>query len=69
MFVKTRSVCVTETLQKGQARYIKHWLAFAIGPEEIAKLKSEPHVEGDVATGVSPCGSLPDESQLCMHSY
>ncbi len=67
--MKTRSVCVSETRQKGQARYIKFWLAFAIGQQEIAKLKSEPHVEGDVSTMASPCGSLPDEAQLCMHPY
>jgi hypothetical protein len=67
MFVKTRSVCITETLSKGQARHVRQWLTFAIGEEEIAKLKSEPHVEGALDSGLTPCGRLPDESQLCMH--
>ncbi len=70
IFVKTQSRCdaVYVSDQKGgtrKERHIEQWLAFALTPEEVAKLKNEPHVVGDIQD-CGCCGGA-NESELCMH--
>ncbi len=70
MFVKTQSKCDVIFVPDGKGgvrkqRYIERWLAFALTPEEVAKLKSEPHMVGDIEN-CSCCGGV-NESDLCMH--
>jgi hypothetical protein len=69
IYVKTQSRCVAVYVSTGQGvskqRYTERWLAFALEPEEVAKLKAEAHVSGDI----EDCGCCrgANESELCMH--
>ena len=64
LFVKTQSrATVTEGNEGSSNKNIDRWLAFALTPEDVIALKSEPHVFGDIGQG---CGGV-NESELCMH--
>lgn len=63
IFVKSRSVC--NVGREERQSHVRRWLAFALGSEQVEKLKGEPHVEGDTDDW-SLCGGI-NESELCMH--
>ncbi len=67
MFVKTQSKCdatyVNDADGRKKIRSTKRWLAFALTPEDVAKLKREPHLMGDIDE--NSCGI--NENELCMH--
>ena len=72
IYVKTKSSCSATygaiALATGIPRkdwYIERWIAFALEPEEITKLKSEPYLSGDIED-FGCCGGA-NESELCMH--
>ena len=69
IFVKTQSRCdavyISEQGRTRKERHIERWLAFALTPEEVAKLKAEPHEVGDIED-CKCCGGS-DEHELCMH--
>jgi hypothetical protein len=68
--VKSQSRCDAIYVSDGNGsvrkeRHIERWFAFALTPEEAAKLKNEPHVVGDIEN-CSCCGGT-NEYELCMH--
>ncbi len=70
IFVKTQSRCDAVYVSDANGssrkeRHIERWLAFALTPAEVAKLKNEPHVVGDIENW-GCCGGT-NESELCMH--
>jgi len=66
ILVKTQSNCtVTYSKDGRKRRHIERWFAFALTPESIATLKSEPRVMGDIEDNEC-CGRVA-ESECCMH--
>ena len=67
MYCKTQSYGAQERCgcaSVGDGFY-NRFIVFAINPQDIEKLKREPHIFGDAAD-YSCCGHVP-ESELCMH--
>uniref|UniRef100_A0A7S1VYT9 Uncharacterized protein n=1 Tax=Alexandrium catenella TaxID=2925 RepID=A0A7S1VYT9_ALECA len=66
IFVKSQSMCYVTHGSKGEKqRHIHRWLAFALTPGQITKLKAEPHLFGDIENNTC-CNGI-DENELCMH--
>jgi len=66
MFVKSQSMCYVTRGSKGEKqRHFHRWLAFALTPPQVEKLKAEPHLSGDIED-MECCGGI-DEGKLCMH--
>lgn len=66
MFVKSQSSGSEVHVNGQKVRHIHRWLAFALTPAQVEKLKSEPHLSGDIQNFQGCCDGL-DESVLCMH--
>jgi len=69
IYCKTQSfgypkVCWEDVFLMGDIPY-ERWIAFAVTPSAIERLKRAPHLEGHNAN-CSCCGQTP-ESELCMH--
>ncbi|CAM9692889.1 unnamed protein product [Discosporangium mesarthrocarpum] len=64
IFVKTQSICIITNKRKSSSRHKFRWLEFALTPDEIEKLRAEPHLTGDIRTGC--CGEV-NETECCMH--
>lgn len=65
IFCKTKSHCNAVYTKDGKQRYYYRWISFALTPTEIEKLKSEPHLTGDIENGT--CCTCTDETDMCMH--
>jgi hypothetical protein len=65
MFVKTQSNCEVSYDKNGKHRHIERWISIAVTADEVQRLKSEPHLYGDIENW-GCCGGV-DEDQLCMH--
>ena len=65
IWAKTQSHCHLVHKRDGKKeKRTERWIAFAFTPEEIDKLKQEPHLTGHIEKG--GCGG-PVESDFCMH--
>ena len=65
ILMKPQSVVHVTHGSKGEKqRHFHRWLAFATTPEEVAKLKSEYTLHGDIEKGC--CGG-PNEFELMIH--
>ena len=67
LFVKTKSHCSVsyDSENHNKSRDIERWIAIALNSIESERLRSEPHLSGDVENH-EYCNGY-DESKLCMH--
>ena len=68
VYCKTRSHCWVSYNDKGERqRHFDRWIAFVLNESDIAALKVEPHLSGDVEN-LACCDGV-NENECCIHPY